>query len=106
LQFRPYLAVVGCAAAIVLGTAVPAVAASAPSTTAVAPAPTRDSEPEIVKCASATTDAEAKAAAAKARPGSSAAEVCRQLLEKRDVLPAGAPETGGGGMAAEVGSWG
>jgi hypothetical protein len=107
LRFRPYLAVAGCAAAVVLATAVPAVAASAPSTTATVPAPTRDSQPLPVKCpADAAGVKVAIAKAAKDGKRVDIVGVCRQLLEKSGAIPKGAPETGGGGMAAEVGSWG
>ncbi|HEY3753163.1 MAG TPA: hypothetical protein VGL80_28570 [Pseudonocardiaceae bacterium] len=105
MRFRPYLAVAGCAAAVVLATAVPAMAASAPSTTATAP--TRDSQPLPVKCpADAAGVKVAIAKAAKDGKRVDIVEACRQLLEKSGAIPKGAPETGGGGMAAEVGSWG
>jgi hypothetical protein len=110
LRFRPYLAVVGCAAAVVLATAVPAVAASAPpTTTAPVAAPTRDSQPLPVKCpADAASAARVKVAIAKAAKDGKRVDIVEacQLLEKRGAIPKGAPETGGGGMAAEVGSWG
>jgi hypothetical protein len=80
-------------------------AASAPSTTATAP--TRDSQPLPVKCpADAAGVKVAIAKAAKDGKRVDIVEACRQLLEKSGAIPKGAPETGGGGMAAEVGSWG
>ena len=108
MRFRPYLAVAGCAAAFVLATAVPAVAASAPpTTTAPVAAPTRDAQPLPVKCPGDPVRVKvAIAKAAKEGKRVDIIEACRQLLEKSGAIPKGAPETGGGGMAAEVGSWG
>jgi hypothetical protein len=113
LLFRPYLAGVGVAAIVVLSAAVPAVAASptttspvaAPTTTA---APTKDLPkacPFVVKVKDGKREIVKVAAPVKAgNPRITAA--CRALATGGLGVPKGAPETGGGGMAAEVSSWG
>lgn len=84
-------------------------ASSAPTTTA--PAPTRDNV-LVVKCPAGANSVEAfeiiekKAAASGKKVSIEDSAKCRQLLAKSGVIPKGAPETGGGGMADEVSSWG
>jgi hypothetical protein len=132
LLSRPYLACIGAAAALVLA-AGPAVAATttsptaAPSTTVsskpVAVAPTKS--PVAISCppiAAVTSNGQQEVfvieptsgsktrttitlpAQANKLPGSAA---CQELLRRKLALgfPKGAPQTGGGGRAAEVGSW-
>jgi hypothetical protein len=106
LLSRPILACAGVLAALVLA-AGPAVAAT-PSTATTAPPTT--AKPVDATCA-ALTEQQAIAIKRGAKPtvvvGKSGTPDCRALLIKERGLPfpKGAPETGGGGMAAEVSSW-
>jgi hypothetical protein len=117
LLFRPYLAGVGVAAIVVLSAAVPAVAASPTTTSPVATqtaAPTTTAPPTkdlpkacpfVVKVKDGKRQVVKVAAPVKAgNPRITAA--CRALAAGGLGVPKGAPETGGGGMAAEVSSWG
>ena len=111
---RPILACAGVLAALVLA-AGPAVAATpsttataAPSTTATTAPPTT-AKPVDAKCA-ALTEQQAIAIKRGAKPTTvklPSGIDCKALLIKERGLPfpKGAPQTGGGGMAAEVSSW-
>jgi hypothetical protein len=122
LLSRPILACAGVLAALVLA-AGPAVAATpsttataAPSTTATAApsttattAPPTTAKPVDAKCAALT---EQQAIAIKRGTKPTTVKLpsgidCKALLIKERGLPfpKGAPQTGGGGMAAEVSSW-
>jgi hypothetical protein len=80
---------------------------AAPTTTTAAPAPATSQPPAITAIPVPSTcigslDAKLTPTQIAAIKAKCAASGLRQI----DVLPKGAPETGGGGMAAEVSSWG
>lgn len=118
MLLRPYLVAAGVVAAVAL-TAAPAVASSAPSTTdtpapaTTSPAPAKGSAPIEIRgpegvCFVVEKDQQGVRVVKKVAQKSkqSTAECLRALKSELPVtVPQGAPETGGGGMAAEVGSW-
>lgn len=109
---RPSLLVLGCAAALAVTAATPAVAATGPSTPTAAPKTVTITVPCPPPTAAGRNDKAIQVteiiASAKGSGRSDPPLKCSQLLERvvDPTLPKGAPETGGGGMAAEVGSWG
>ena len=116
MLLRHCLVVSGVAAAVAL-TAVPATAASAPSTPDTpVPAPTTSSAPAVPTvvrgpegvCFTVVKEKGAVRVVRKAAPKSKQEAVeCKRALQNAlgVAVPQGAPETGGGGMAAEVSSW-
>lgn len=113
---RRFIAAAVLATGLAVTAAVPAVAAtSAPSTSTQTPSPAPG---KVVKVAPdlacvISVDRSGKRTI-EIKPATSApstakqAEECKALLARRAALPVpkGAPQTGGGGMAAEVSSWG
>lgn len=103
----PRIALLGCAGALMATIATPALGATEPTTT---PVPLPRTGVITVPCPPATViHRDGKTIKVVPPPAGQrpATPGCVQLLNRSDRgrIPRGAPETGGGGMAAEVSSW-
>ena len=106
---RRYLAAVVLAGGLAATAVVPAVAAAATPEPTPPPGPVKVIKtPNGLACV-VTADGKVVIKSTAAQAAQAAAQaVCRKAMAGQVALPfpKGAPQTGGGGMAAEVSSWG